>query len=49
VQCCGTGTAGTGTFCLRGTGMHFGSRLGSEFDIKWNDKRGEKVKISNMK
>jgi hypothetical protein len=43
-QCCGTGTAGTVTFCHSGTGtrMHYSSGFGSRFrsgsNIKWNKK-----------
>jgi hypothetical protein len=41
-QCCGTGTAETGTFCLSGTGTGMlsenGSDSGSGFDIKCYDK-----------
>ncbi len=43
-QCCGTGTAGTVTFSLRGTGMHSdsgsssGTGFGSGSIIKWNTK-----------
>jgi hypothetical protein len=45
-HCCGTGTVGTVTFCLSGTGtgLHNGSGSGTRFESGFNIKGDEKVK-----
>ncbi len=53
-QCCGTGTAGTVTFCLSGTGtgMHYGSGseagFGTGNNVKWNFFKSKKLKMSGQ-
>ncbi len=51
-QCCWTRTAGTVTFCLSGTGTHYGSGseagFGTGNNVKWNFFKSKKVKMSGQ-